>query len=100
SESTAREFMTDNVKNLELGKPNNVYADSLASRAPNLFPNYSHDKKVAELSGGLYKQFTAGTEAQALALFTHLQQQNSHPDMPAADKAVNQQALDSALKNT
>jgi hypothetical protein len=100
SESTAREFMTDNVKNLELGKPNNVYADSLASNAPNLFPNYGHDKKVAELSGGLYKQFTAGTEAQALALFTHLQQQNTHPDMPAADKAVNQQALDSALKNT
>jgi hypothetical protein len=100
SEVTAREFMTDNVKNLELGKPNNVYADSLASRAPNLFPSYAHDKKVAELSGGLYQQFTAGTEAQALALFTHLQQQNAHPDMPSADKAVNQQALDSALKNT
>jgi hypothetical protein len=100
SEATAREFMTDNVKNLELGKPNNVYADSLASRAPNLFPTYAHDKKVAELSGGLYKQFTAGTEDQALALFTHLQQQNAHPDMPAADKALHQQALDSALKNT
>lgn len=99
TESTVREFTTDNLKNISKGKPSNTYADSLAESSPALFPTYAHDKQVAQLAGGLYQQFTAGTEQQALSMYAYLAEKNQHPDMPAGDRAIQEQALESALKD-
>jgi hypothetical protein len=99
TESTARGFVKDNLKNLELGEPENTYADSLATSSPVLFPSYSHDKAVAQLSGGLYQQFTAGSETQALALFNYLSSKSKTLPNGDANKAVYDQALDTAIAN-
>lgn len=99
SESTAREFLQDNIKQLEIGNPTNAYADSIADRTPTLFPAYKTQRAIAELSGGLYKQFTAGTEQQALETYAHLQELNKSHDLPAQQSAMNESALDSAFSH-
>lgn len=99
SESTAREFLQENIKSLEVGGQTNPWADSIAERTPNLFPAYKTQRAVAALSGGLYQQFTSGTEQQALETYAHLQELNSHKDMPAEQRAINESALDSAFTN-
>lgn len=99
TEKTVRGFTTDNLNNLAMGKPTNTYADTLAANSPALFPTYDHDKQVAQLAGGLYQQFTAGTEQQFLSMYAYLSEKNKHPDMNSQDQAINNQALDSALKN-
>ena len=99
SEATARQSVKDNLKNLEMGKPENTYADTLASSSPVLFPSYNHDKAVAQLSGGLYQQFTAGSESQALELFAYLSGKNKGLSDGDPNRIINNQALDTAISN-
>jgi hypothetical protein len=99
TESTAREFTSDNIKNISLGKPTNTYADTIAQNAPTLFPSYNHDKQVAQLSGGIYQQLTAGTEQQAIAQVGHMQELLNNPNLSAADRASTQEAVELAVKN-
>ncbi len=98
SESTARQAVKDNLKNIEVGKASNFYADSLADRAPNLFPAYAVEKQIASLSGGLYSQFTAGTEQAALETYAHLADLNTRVK-DSKTQQINESALDTAWKN-
>lgn len=99
AETTARQSVKDNLKGLEIGNPNNTYADTLATSSPVLFPSYPHDKAVAELSGGLYQQFTSGSEQQALELFAYLSEKNKRVSDNDPRRGINDQALDKAITN-
>lgn len=99
AEQTARTFVKDNLKNLEMGNAENTYADTIASNSPVLFPSYNHDKAVAQLSGGIYQQFTAGTESQAMELFAYLSNKNKGLADGDPNRIINEQALDTAISN-
>lgn len=99
SEKTARQFISDNLKSMALGGAENTYADTLATNSPVLFPSYVHDKAVAQVSGGLYTQFTAGSETQALQLYTYLSNKNKSLPDNSPEKMVYEQALDTSLAN-
>lgn len=86
STETARKTIKDNLKEIEKGNESNAMADSLAAMAPTIFQDYNQDRKIASITGGLYKQFTNGTTQTASLLYADMVKNLRNSDRPEDEK--------------